>query len=225
MSARTPPSSIRRWAARNSSRTNVIRSPIRVTLGHSTTWAPLRVRLVSSALPFAPPAWVTTIRTSAGGLVTTAASSSATSLPASCAPVITTTGVASNSDGEVSEARSPGLRLPAATSRTPAPVSATAAATNRATARSTSSSSSPTTTPTGPLAVAVAARGEAMPEACQTLIQLGLLRQDGLAAAPDLQRPQAVRPGERALVVGVPGNDVGVPAADHAAQLGRAQRL
>src|SRR5215475_1789179 len=41
---------------------------------------------------------------------------------------------------------------------------------------------------------------------------------DELAATPDAQRAQPVGPGERALVVGVPGDDVGVPARGHGAQ-------
>jgi hypothetical protein len=53
----------------------------------------------------------------------------------------------------------------------------------------------------------------------------GALRRDGLAAAPDAAGGQAVVPGEGALVVGVPQDDVGQAAADHGAPVGGAQRV
>src|SRR5437899_828651 len=48
---------------------------------------------------------------------------------------------------------------------------------------------------------------------------------DGLAAAPDTARLEAVIPAEGALVVGVPEHDVGQPATDHRAAVRRAQRV
>src|SRR5579859_8008564 len=234
MSARRPPSSILRPAARNSSRMKPIRSPIRVIFGYWATWAPLPVSLPSSPLPFAPPACVITRATSGGGSAASAASSSATSLLASWASRITTTGTASKSDGAVIRASSPGASEPAATSRGPAApaVPATpppAAAARRATARSTSNSSSPVTTLTrgAPEAgAAPLASRTGMPAAShEARGRYSGLGEDGLAAAPHLQRAQPIRPGERALVVGVPGHDVGVPARGHGAQFGGAQRL
>src|SRR5579859_7678930 len=246
MSARRPPSSILRPAARNSSRMKPIRSPIRVIFGYWATWAPLPVSLPSSALPFAPPACVITRATSGGGSAASAASSSATSLLASWASRITTTGTASNSDGAVITASSPGASEPAATSRAPAVPAAPsppaapppagpfaappAAATRRATARSTSSSSSPVTTLSRGVPETVAAAPLAsrtgMPAAShEARRRCSGLSEDGLAAAPHAQRAQPVGPGERALVVGVPGHYVGVPAWGHGAQFRAAQRL
>ena len=169
-----------RPAARNSCRTKSIRSDTLVILGYSSTRAPFPARAARSALPLAPPAWVTTRRTSGGGSAASRVSSSATSLPALCASRITTTQPPPNREGAVSVARSPWPSAPPLTSWTPlragngpspapaGPVAAVAAATSRATARSTSSSSSPTTTATAGLAVVVPpeAAWEAMPEAC-----------------------------------------------------------
>src|SRR6266699_338094 len=102
--ARTPPSLTVRPAARNSSRTKSIRSDTLVILGHSNTRAPFPARPARSALPLAPPAWVTTRRTSGGGSAASRASSSATSLPALCASRITTTQPPPNREGAVSVA-------------------------------------------------------------------------------------------------------------------------
>ena len=48
---------------------------------------------------------------------------------------------------------------------------------------------------------------------------------DGFAAAPHAAGGQAVVPGEGALVVGVPQDDVGQAAADHGAAVRGAQRV
>src|ERR1700761_9437727 len=142
---------------------------------------------------------------------------------------MTTTPPPPNSDGEASAASSPTPRPPAATSCRSSPTSgdSRAAVSNAVTERSTSSSSSPTTRFTGargmgrgyrsgPTARAVPGRpGPRAPgQAAGSDVAGG---QDGLAAAPDAVRLEAVGPGERALMVGVPLHDVGVAAAGHGA--------
>src|SRR5579863_8678044 len=63
------------------------------------------------------------------------------------------------------------------------------------------------------------------PRAAEPDADLSGLQRNGLAPEPDPIGPQAVGPGERPFMVGVPRHDVGQATATHRSPVGRTQRL
>src|SRR5271157_6214563 len=231
-SARAAPSSARWPARRNSALTKSSRSANLVSFGHSITRAPAALTPASNSLPLAPPACVSTRTTSGAGFFAYLASSAATSLLAFWAARTTSTQPPPNSEGEVSDSSSPGPSSAPSRSWTSPPSPASRAAVIRSrTLRSTRNSSSPTTSTTGARSVpgGFTAVRAAMTAACHVdgprAEPTGLAGRDWLAAEPDAAGGQPVGPDEGTLVVGVPQDHVGEPAADHGAAVGGAQRV